>query len=130
VVGLIAWLLTAILFCYWAGHVPYELASGAIGWFIPDFAGQQVYPFNPSALTRLWIAAAVSGVLLAIGGALQTVVMDSARTTTLVARRLFIFLVCVPFFVGAGVFTDLIVQRPSPAFGDVGRSVSTFRNGR
>ena len=111
-VGLVTWLLVAVGFSYWAGHVPYEMASWVVGWMNPDFQGQQVYPFNASALTRLWISAVVSGVLLAIGGALQTIVVDAARTTNSVLRRFFIFLVCVPFFVAAGIFADLVIQRP------------------
>jgi len=111
-VGLVSWLLTAILFSYWAGHVPYELVSGVVGRIIPDFQGQQVYPFNVSAQTRLLIAAGVTGVLLAIGGAMQTTVIDSARTAAGTLQRFFAFLVCIPFFVGAGIFTDMIIQRP------------------
>ena len=111
-VGFVSWVLVAFLFSYWSGHVPYELTSWAVGKLLPVFEGLQVYPFNPSALTRLWIVAAISGVLFAIGGALQTVVMDSARATTMVARKIFLLSVCLPFFLGAGIFSDLIIQRP------------------
>jgi hypothetical protein len=111
-VGLLAWLGAGVLFGYWAGHIPYELVSRVVGKLNPDFQGQAIYPFNESALTRLWIAAALSGVLFGIGGALQTMVVDTASTTSNTARRLFTFLVCIPFFVGAGILTDLLIQRP------------------
>jgi hypothetical protein len=110
--GLVTWLLMAVVLNYWAGHVPYEMVSWVVGRLTPEFQGQQVYPFCVSALTRLWISAAVSGVLLAIAGALQTNVVDAARNTTLVPRRIFTFMACVPFFILSGVFADLMIQRP------------------
>ena len=66
------------------GHVPYELVLLGGGKALTlIFKVSHFIPFNESALTRLWIAAALSGVLLAIGGALQTMVVDAARTTSL-----------------------------------------------
>lgn len=111
-VGLVTWLLMAVPLNYWVGHVPYEVASWVVGRLTPELQGLQVYPFSVSALTRLWISAAISAVLLAIAGALQTSVIDAARNTNLVVRRFFAFLVCVPFFILAGVFADLMIQRP------------------
>ncbi len=111
-VGLVVWFGAGVLFSYWAGHIPYELVSWVVGRINPDFQGQPIYPFNESAETRLWMAAALSGVLFGIGGALQTMVVDTARTTSIAARRLLTFVVCIPFFVGAGILTDMLVQRP------------------
>jgi hypothetical protein len=111
-VGLVTWLLMAVPLNYWVGHVPYEVASWVVGRLTPELQGLQVYPFSVSALTRLWISAAISAVLLAIAGALQTSAIDAARNTSLVVRRFFAFLVCVPFFILAGVFADLMIQRP------------------
>ncbi len=111
-VGLVAWLGAGVLFSYWAGHIPYELVSWVVGRINPDFQDLPIYPFNESALTRLWMAAALSGVLFGIGGALQTMVVDTASTTSNAGRRLVTFLVCIPFFVGAGILTDMLIQRP------------------
>jgi hypothetical protein len=111
-VGLLCWLGAGVLFSYWAGHIPYELFSGVVGKLIPDFQGLPIYPFNESALTRLWTAAGLAGVLLGIGGAMQTIAVDSARATSNIYRRFFSFLVCLPFFIGAGILVDLLIQRP------------------
>jgi hypothetical protein len=112
VMGMLFWFLVAVVFSFWAGHIPYEISSWWIGILLPDYKGLLIYPFGGSAETRLWLVLMVSGVLLVIGGALSTLIIDAARTAALGLKQFLILLLGVPLFLVAGIFSDMMIQRP------------------
>ncbi len=111
-VGAASWALTAAACAWIAGHLPYEFTSLAHGWLETDFRGLTSYPFVESSASRLVIAAVISIAAAVLCGVLQINLVDSARATPNLPRRLMALALISPLFLGAALATDSLVNHP------------------
>jgi hypothetical protein len=111
-VGVVTWGLAGVIYAWMAGRLPFDISTFAIGLIEPRVAGLDVYPLFRTAELRTNVFMFVIGGLAAISGALELVVLDSARTSQSFLGRGFALLAGVPFLVLAGVTFDGQVNRP------------------
>jgi hypothetical protein len=106
IVAVILWVLAGVSFAWITGHLPFDISSAAIGLLDPQFKGLEVYPLYESTGVRLTILLLVTGALGGISGALQLVILDSARSASTRLGQFFILFLGIPFFVLAGFMND------------------------
>jgi hypothetical protein len=109
-VGVVCWLAAGILFAWIAGHLPFEGMSLGISLFTPELQDTSyIYPENMRS--RMVVVYIVIIICSTLAGALENVIVDSARAAATPVASVLILLLVIPFFALAGwVVTDYIIQ--------------------
>ena len=108
--GAIIWLLTSLGMVWFASHVPFQGLSLVIGYFKPEFAGLDIYPFVESARARMSFLYIVVGVLVAIGGGFEMFFVEAATRTSSWYARIFNLMTCAIIFIPAGLAVDNLIN--------------------
>jgi hypothetical protein len=116
-VGALLWALAGYGMIGIIGHTPYELQSRLIGLLDPRFAGLAIYPYNPAAQARLFVAGFFTFIVLVVLGLLQDYRLDGILGELEPSGRLrprgwFLLVAPLPVVVAVGLIADHNVQRP------------------
>lgn len=116
-VGALLWAVAGYAMVWIVGHTPYDIQSKLIGLLDRRFAGLDIYPYNPAAQARLFVAGFFMGIVLVVLGLIQDYRLEGVLAELepqghLRPRGWFLLLAPLPVVLAVGLIADHNVQRP------------------
>jgi hypothetical protein len=131
VLGGLFWLLTGLIFGWFASHIPFEGLSLVIGYLDVEFSGSAIYPFVYSAQMRMILIMVLIGVILAFAGGFELFFIESASHASSQSGRFFRLFSCFIIFLPIGLLVDNLINNPlrAPMIG-LSRTINLARDAR
>jgi hypothetical protein len=109
--GILFWLLAAVLVAGWTIALPMSITPRLILFFEPGLRSRlPVYPYDETVKAWVTIAAVWLAIFFAIFGLLQLVLVEQAAFATAPASRLMPYFVCIPLMALASILSSNILN--------------------